>query len=123
MITLLLAALPILGLDLRPMVQFAPGRIETTIEILRHPDNVQYDHGWMLCVDEACDLEENFAALRRSSVHLDGLYSQVHFYHSWRDLPPGYYLAFVDLYRAADGKVTRVARKTVPFRVLESIPR
>lgn len=81
---------PPLTLQVSPAQQFAPGIVSYRIWILPHRDNFWFCMGW----DNPTTLKS-----RTSCQQLNGIYSPRVIYQDYRNLAPGLYRGFVDLYR------------------------
>lgn len=78
-------------LHITPLYQFERGKVLYTMRISQHRDNFWYCYGW----------ENQTTEKRRTSCQqLNGIYAPRIFQQEYRDLDPGVYTGFIQLYRA-----------------------
>ena len=121
LLSLTLPPVPPLTLQLNSTIFFEANHIpvEYRIHITPHKDNIYYVVGWINCPllsNDEPDCKADPPLAERASWKPISQYTPSSFTEDWKDLEPGEYLAFVELFRAPD---YRVARDELRFKVLE----
>lgn len=106
---------PVVLLEVRPQFQFEDARqpVDYRIIITPHRDNFWTCWGWRLEEGEGTD--DYIKQYRSSCQQLNGIYAPRVFYFTYRNLSPGKYIAFAEVYRVPN----RIAGTiTIPFQII-----